>query len=290
MPPMPAQTVPPLRHVTAIRYVTPLREGGSLPGLMEADDLGTYVVKFHGAGQGRKVLVAEIISGELARGLGLPVPDLVTIDLDPALGASEPDQEVQELLRASPGWNLGMDFLPGALDLEPTAFPLDPQLAGQVLWFDALVGNVDRSWRNVNMLFWHGRPYLIDHGATLTFHHAWPGAAAWAERPYDATAHVLLGSGPDLDAADAALAERVTPDLLRTVVAAVPQRWLAGEPGFTRPDEVRDAYVDLLLARVRRREVWLPAVRAVVDDAAGMPRRPSPTRPPAWLQRHGGTR
>ena len=171
--------MPALPHVTAIRYVTPLREGGSLPGPMEADDLGTYVVKFHGAGQGRKVLVAEIVAGELARGLGLPVPDLVTVELDPALGVSEPDQEVQELLRASPGLNLGMDFLPGALDLDPTAFTVDPPLAGRVLWFDALVGNVDRSWRNTNLLFWHGSPYLIDHGATLTFHHAWAGADGW---------------------------------------------------------------------------------------------------------------
>ena len=204
--------MPALPHVTAIRYVTPLREGGSLPGLMEADDLGTYVVKFHGAGQGRKALVAEVVAGELARGLGLPVPDLVTVQLDPALGASEPDQEVQELLRASPGLNLGMDFLPGALDLDPAAFTVDPRLAGRVLWFDALVGNVDRSWRNANLLFWHGGPYLIDHGATLTFHHAWSGAAAWATRPYAAADHVLLPADPDLDAADAELAPRLTDD------------------------------------------------------------------------------
>jgi len=178
MSPMPTPAAPRpsgLRHVTALRYVTPLREGGSLPGLMEADDLGTYVVKYSGAGQGLPVLVAEVVSGELARGLGLPVPELVTVELDPALGASEPDQEVQDLLRRSPGWNLGMDFLPGALDLDPGAFPVDPGFAGRVLWFDALVGNVDRTWRNVNMLRWHGAPYLIDHGATLTFHHGWTG-------------------------------------------------------------------------------------------------------------------
>jgi hypothetical protein len=174
--------MPALPHVTAIRYVTPLREGGSLPGLMEADDLGTYVVKFHGAGQGRPVLIAEIVAGELARALGLPVPALVTVELDPALGSSEPDQEVQELLRASAGLNLGMDFLPGALELDPAAFTVDPVLAGRVLWFDAMVGNVDRSWRNANLLFWHGGPYLIDHGATLTFHHAWSGAASWVSR------------------------------------------------------------------------------------------------------------
>ncbi|OLT18586.1 aminotransferase class I and II [Pseudonocardia sp. CNS-139] len=258
-----------LRHVTAIRYVTPLREGGSLPGLMEADDLGTYVVKYHGAGQGPKALVAEIVSGELARGLGLPVPELVTVELDPALGASEPDQEVQELLRASPGLNLGIDFLPGALDLDPRAFPPDPGFAGRVLWFDALVGNVDRSWRNVNMLFWHGSPYLIDHGATLTFQHSWAGADAWVARPYDASAHVLLGAAPDLDAADAALAPAVTDEALRAAVAAVPDRWLAGEPGFADADAVRAAFVAQLLARRDAREVWLPGVRDAVAARAG---------------------
>ena len=192
-----------LPHVTAIRYVTPLREGGSLPGLMEADDLGTYVVKFHGAGQGRKALVAEVIVGELARTLGLPVPALVTAEVDPILAANEPDEEVQDLLRASPGRNLGLDFLPGALDLDAAAFDIDPHFAGRVLWFDALVGNVDRSWRNPNMLFWHGAPYLIDHGAALTFHHNWPAAANAAGRPYDAREHALLGCAPDLDAAAA---------------------------------------------------------------------------------------
>jgi hypothetical protein len=269
-----------LRHVTAIRYVTPLREGGSLPGLMEADDLGTYVVKFHGAGQGSKVLVAEIVSGELARGLGLPVPELVTVELDPALGASEPDQEVQELLRASPGLNLGIDFLPGALDLDPRAFPVGPDFAGRVLWFDALVGNVDRSWRNSNMLFWHGAPYLIDHGATLTFQHAWSGAQGWVRRPFDATAHVLLGCVPDLDAADAALAPQVTAELVRSAADAVPDRWLADEPGFDAPDDVRAAIVDQVLARRDARDAWLPGMRAAVSARADGPAEPPPTRAP----------
>jgi hypothetical protein len=273
-----------LPHVTAIRYVTPLREGGSLPGLMEADDLGTYVVKFHGAGQGRKVLVAEIVAGELARALGLPVPDLVTVQLDPALGASEPDQEVQELLRASPGLNLGMDFLPGALDLDPTAFALDPALAGRVLWFDALVGNVDRSWRNANLLYWHGGPYLIDHGATLTFHHAWSGAASWVARPYDAADHVLLSADPDLEAADATLAPMLTPDLLRAVLELVPDRWLADEPGFADPDAVRAAYAAQLLARRDARPEWLPGVRDAIAGRVDRPVTRAPN-PPAWLRR-----
>jgi hypothetical protein len=274
-----------LRDVTAIRYVTPLREGGSLPGLMEADDLGTYVVKFRGAGQGRAVLVAEVVAGELARGLGLPVPALVTVELDPALGASEPDQEVQELLRASPGRNLGIDFLPGALDLDPLAFPVDPGFAGRVLWFDALVGNVDRSWRNANLLYWHGGPYLIDHGATLTFHHAWDGAANWVRRPYDASTHVLLGCDPDPAAADAALAPLVTAELLGDVVAEVPDEWL---DDFAAPDEVRAAYVRQILARLDARDAWLPGVAAAV--AAGPDRTVRATHPPAWLAQRLGKR
>ena len=266
MSPMPATA---LRHVTALRYVTPLREGGSLPGLMEADDLGTYVVKYSGAGQGLSVLVAEIVSGELARGLGLPVPELVTVELDPALGTSEPDQEVQDLLRRSPGLNLGLDFLPGALDLDPAAFPVDPGFAGRVLWFDALVGNVDRTWRNVNMLRWHGDPYLIDHGATLTFHHSWSGpelpevVAAGAARPYDASSHALLRAAPDLDAADAALAPLLAPDLVRAAVGRVPERWL-DVAGFADPGQVRTAYVTRLLARRDAREAWLAGVRGAL--------------------------
>ena len=276
-----------LRHVTATRYVTPLREGGSLPGLMEADDLGTYVVKYTGAGQGRKVLVAEIVTGELARGLGLPVPELVTVELDPALGAAEPDQEVQELLRASPGLNLGIDFLPGALDLDPEAFPIDPGFAGRVLWFDALVGNVDRSWRNTNMLFWHGSPYLIDHGATLTFQHAWSGAAAWVERAYDAADHVLLGCEPDVDAADAGLAPLITAELASAAVGAVPDEWLAGEPGFADVAEVRAAYAAQLVARRDARDAWLPGVRAAVDAraVAGVPPATRGPGKPFWTAR-----
>ena len=269
-----------LPHVTAIRYVTPLREGGSLPGLMEADDLGTYVVKFHGAGQGRKALVAEVIVGELARTLGLPVPALVTAEVDPILAANEPDEEVQDLLRASPGRNLGLDFLPGALDLDAAAFDIDPHFAGRVLWFDALVGNVDRSWRNPNMLFWHGAPYLIDHGAALTFHHNWPAAANAAGRPYDAREHALLGCAPDLDAG-AALA--VDDAAVAAAVALVPDEWLADEPGFAQPADVRAAYVAYFAARLAEQDAWLPALRAAV--AAGPPPRRDARRDrPGWLR------
>jgi hypothetical protein len=255
-----------LPHVVATRYVTPLREGGSLPGLMEADDLGTYVVKFVGAGQGRKTLVAEVICAHLARGLGLAVPDLVTVDVDPALAAGEPDQEVQDLLRASGGRNLGVDFLPGALDFDATAFPVDAGLAGRVVWFDALVGNVDRSWRNPNMLVWHGGLQLIDHGATLTFQHSWASTAAPADRPYDVSTHALRGARPDVTAADADLAALVTGDLLVAAVGEVPDEWLRDEPGFAGVGEVRAAYVDRLQARLAVRDAWLPPLVAALAD------------------------
>ena len=269
-----------LTHVVATRYVTPMREGGSLPGLMEADDLGTYVVKFQGAGQGRKALVAEVIAGELARGLGLDVPDLVTVEVDPALADGEPDQEVQELLRKSAGLNLGIDFLPGALDYDPVAFPVSPLTAGKVLWFDALVGNMDRSRRNPNLLQW-GRMWLIDHGATLTFHHRWATAAANDDRPYDAADHVLFGSHPDVAVADDELTPMVTEELVRQAVAAVPDEWLADEPGFAEPTAVRSAYVERLLQRLEARATWLPALIQLLQNPPEQPRAPQGR--PAWL-------
>lgn len=248
-----------LRKVIATRYVLPLREGGSLPGLVEADDLGMYVVKFLGAGQGRKTLVAEVVSGELGRALELPVPELARVELDSVIGRGEPDPEVQELLKASDGLNLGMDFLPGSLGFDPLAFQVEREFAGRVLWFDAFTGNVDRSWRNPNMLLWHGKPYLIDHGATLIFHHSWANADRFVDRAYDASDHVLLGASPDLAAADAAFAPRVDEELLRQVVDLVPDEWLVDEPGFVSPGDVREAYVRHLLARVTDRS-WLPEV------------------------------
>jgi hypothetical protein len=248
-----------LPQVTATRYVTPLREGGSLPGLMEADDLGTYVVKFHGAGQGRKTLVAEVICAGLARGLGLDTPDLALVDVDPGMAPAEPDEEVQDLLRASPGLNLGVDYLPGALDVDARA--VDPGLAARILWFDALIGNVDRSWRNPNMLLWHGRVRLIDHGAALIFHHSWSGLEASATKAYDAATHALAGVASGVDDADAALAPLVTAGLVATVVADVPDEWLAGEPGFDSADAVRSAYAGQLTARLDGRDAWLPGIR-----------------------------
>ena len=238
-----------LKEVIATRYITPLREGGSLPGLVEADDLGTYVMKFTGAGQGRKTLVAEVVCGELARRLGLRVPRLVTMELDPVLGLGEPEQQVQDLLRSSGGTNLGMDFLSGALGFDPLAFPVSPEEAGRVVWFDALINNVDRSWRNPNLLRWRGELWLVDHGATMIWHHNWPGVQASAARPYDASDHALASFAPDVAAAAAELAPLVTEELLADVTAQIPDAWLLDEPGFATADDLRQAYARPLLAR-----------------------------------------
>ncbi|MEV6105263.1 HipA family kinase [Streptomyces sp. NPDC051940] len=262
-----------LNEVTATRYITPLREGGSLPGLVEADDLGTYVMKFTGAGQGRKTLVAEVICGELGRRLGLRVPDLALMQLDPVIGLAEPDQEVQELLKASGGLNLGMDFLPGSIGFDPLAYEADPGEAGRIVWFDALINNVDRSWRNPNMLVWHGKLWLIDHGATMIWHHNWPGADKAAAKPYDASDHVLSSYRPEVAKAAAELAPRVTEELLTEVTSLVPDAWLADEPGFASPGELRRAYVRTLLARAD--------IGERITLGARTPDRPSQV--PGWL-------
>ncbi|MET8815901.1 HipA family kinase [Streptomyces sp. NPDC004549] len=238
-----------LTEVTATRFVTPLREGGSLPGLVEADDLGLYVLKFTGAGQGRKTLVAEVVCGELARRLGFRVPELVTVQLDPVLGLGEPERQVQDLLRSSGGANLGMDFRSGALGFDPLAFPVTPEEAGRIVWFDALINNVDRSWRNPNLLVQQGQLWLIDHGATMIWHHNWPSADASAARPYNAADHALARFAPDVAAAAAELAPKVTEGLLAEVTAEIPDAWLTGEPGFDTPDDLRRAYARPLLAR-----------------------------------------
>jgi hypothetical protein len=243
-----------LRRVQATRYVEPLREGGSLPGLVEADDLGTYVVKFRGAGQGVKALVAEVIVGELGRRLGIRVPEQVLVDVDPSIGRREPDPEVQELLVASPGTNLGIDFLPRSLGYDGLGWRPDPEVAARILWLDALTVNVDRSWRNPNLLVWHKQLWAIDHGATLLFQHTWPGVDTFATRPYPLTEHALAPFWRSVANADDELAPRVTRGLLDEVVALVPAEWLA--------DADRQAYVDYLLARKAASASWLPGVAA----------------------------
>src|SRR3954467_1893861 len=217
-----------MRTVVATRYVTALREGGSLPGLVEGDDDGLYVVKFRGAGQGPRALVAEWLAGEIGRAIGLPVPDLVAIEVDPALGDAEPDEEIHDLVGASGGLNLGMDFLPGALTFNPAASTardvIDPDFAADVVWFDGLVTNPDRSPQNPNLLVWHGRPWLIDHGAALSIHFTWRDPEHHARRPHAERLadHVLLPVASSLAAADERLAPLVTDALLEDLVDAVP--------------------------------------------------------------------
>jgi hypothetical protein len=242
-----------VRRIEATRYVMPLREGGSLPALVEASDDGLYVLKFTGAGQGRKALVAEVVAGELARALGFLVPELALVELDPVLGRAEPDPEIQDLLTASAGLNLGVDFLPGALGFNPAAGVVpSPDEAADVVWFDALVTNVDRTAKNTNMLLWHGRLWLIDHGAALYFHHASEPVAGHDRSPFAAISeHVLLPFAGSIEEADARLAPRVTDELLEAVVAEVPEEWL---------DLDRRVYVDYLRGR-------LTAPRAFVAEA-----------------------
>jgi hypothetical protein len=254
-----------IRTVSATRYVAPLREGGSLPGLVEADDLGTYVCKFYGAGQGPKVLVAEVVVGELARRLGIRTPELVAVELDAAIGRYEADEEVQDLLTASVGTNLGVDFLPGSLGYDGS-LPPGADLAERILWLDALTANVDRTWSNPNLLVWHGRTWAIDHGAALYFHHSWPGRAPdpdrFAAQPFDASRHVLREVAGDVDARHDELAARVTPDAVASVLADVPDEWLEDTPFLSGAAEVRDAYSRMLAARLGNPGAWLPTEAA----------------------------
>ena len=239
-----------MRTVNVTRYVMPLREGGSLPAIVEADDDGLYVLKFRGAGQGPRALVAELLAGELARLLGLAVPELVFVELDEDLARTEPDPEIQELIRASGGLNLALDYLPGSVTYDPVADRLDDRLASEVVWFDAFVSNVDRTARNTNLLMWHRRLWLIDHGACLYFHHGTPSA------DFDARAddefgrigeHVLLPGASALRDADAAAAARLTPAALQDIVALVPDGWLTHDGA----EAERRAYAAYLIARVQ---------------------------------------
>src|SRR3954447_24079473 len=218
-----------LRRIAATRYVTPLREGGALPALVEASDDGLYVLKFRGAGQGPKALVAEIVAGELARAVGLPVPEIVFVELDPQLGRAEPDPEIQELIVASRGRNLGLDFLPGSLTYTPAAGPEpDPELAAAIVWFDSLTTNVDRTPQNPTLLPCPGPLWLIDHGAALYRRHAWEDPPAEARRPFPPVrAHVLLPCSGSIEEADARLAPLLERGRVEAILTAVPEDWLA---------------------------------------------------------------
>jgi hypothetical protein len=251
-----------LRTVTATRYVTPLREGGSVPALVEADDDGLYVVKLLGAGHGAKALVAELLAGEIGRLLGLPVPDLVLVELDVALSRAEPDREIQEMLERSAGTNVGLDFLPGALAFAPAVGPApEPDLAAAVVWLDALTTNVDRTARNPNLIVWHRRLHLIDHGSALYIHHTWRDPSRHARRAFAPIRdHVLLPFASSISEADARLAPLLDRPVLERLAAAIPDAWLRPEAGLPDPDAHRRAYVDYLITRLR-------APRAFVEEA-----------------------
>ena len=240
-----------MRTVNAARYVTPLREGGSLPAIIEADDDGMYVLKFRGAGQGPKALIAELIAGELARPVGLLVPELVFVSLDPEIAKTEPDPEIQDLIRASGGLNLGLDYLPGSVMFDPVADKLDPDLASRIVWFDAYVTNVDRTPRNANLLMWHRRLWLIDHGAALYFHHAWTDVNQRSKDRFPLIReHILLPFANDIETADHAMTAAITAEVIKSVVDLVPDDWMNDGSPFSTTAENRQAYVEYLTRRL----------------------------------------
>ena len=262
-----------IRTVQVTRYVTPLREGGSLPAIVEADDDGLYVLKFRGAGQGPRALIAELVAGEFARALGLPVPEIVFAQLDSDLARTEPDPEIQDLIRvsaglvdsllnSSTGLNLALDYLPGSVTFDPLAFQPDADLASRIVWFDAFVSNLDRTARNTNMLVWHGKLWLIDHGAALYFHHDWRDFMSRASSPFALIKdHVLLPFASRLAEADQAMAGLLRPEVIEGVVAMIPDAWLDDEPAFASKGEHRAAYSAWLRERLR-------VPRAFAEEAA----------------------
>ena len=240
-----------MRTVNAARYVTPLREGGSLPAIIEADDDGMYVLKFRGAGQGTKALIAELIAGELARAAGLLVPELVFVTLDPEIAKTEPDPEIQDLIRASGGLNLALDYLPGSVMFDPVAEKLEADLASRIVWFDAYVTNVDRTPRNANMLMWHRKLWLIDHGAALYFHHSWTDMDRRSKDPFALIKeHILLPFAGPLEAADQAMTSLITEAVINEVVELIPDDWMKENSPFSTIAENRKAYVEYLTRRL----------------------------------------
>ena len=253
-----------VRTVAATRYVMPLREGGSLPAIIEADDDGMYVLKFRGAGQGPKALAAELLAGELARAAGLLVPTIVLVELDPDLARTEPDPEIQSLIRASAGLNLALDYLPGSVAFDPVTENPSAELASAIVWFDAFVTNVDRTARNTNLLMWHRRLWLIDHGAALYFHHAWDDDyIAHSRTPFPMIKdHVLLPCAAKLEDADRLMTERITPEVIAAVVALLPDVWMADDAPGAAPRDPQ-VYAAYLLSRLESRQAFLEeAIRA----------------------------
>jgi hypothetical protein len=242
---------PELRTVNVTRYITPLREGGSLPAIAEADDDFMYVLKFRGAGQGVKSLIAEIIGGEIARVLGLRVPELVFANLDEAFGRTEPDEEIQDLLKASVGLNLALHYLSGAITFDPVVTTVDAQLASKIVWLDCLITNVDRTVRNTNMLMWHKELWLIDHGASLYFHHSWQNFEEQAQQPFvQVKDHVLLPQASLLYEVDVESRSILSPGLIRSIVNLIPDQWLIEDDGIETAEEKREVYIKFLETRI----------------------------------------
>jgi len=249
---------PDLRTVNVIRYVTPLREGGSLPAIAEADDEFLYVVKFRGAGQGVKALIAELIGGEIARLLGLRVPEIVFACLDPAFGRSEPDEEIQDLLKASVGLNLGLHYLSGAITFDPVVTTVDAKLASKIVWLDCFITNVDRTARNTNMLMWNKQLWLIDQGACLYFHHSWQNAEEQSRKPFvQVKDHVLLPFAAQLDTVDAEFHSILTAERIRSIVSLIPDEWLNEESSSEPADEKREVYFKFLETRLSISDIFV---------------------------------
>jgi len=250
--------------VVATRYVTPLREGGSLPAIVEADDDGMYVLKFRGAGQGPKALIAELVAGEIARAAGLPVPEIVFVELGTELARTEPDPEIQMLIRASAGLNLALDYLPGAVTFDPIAEKPDSEMASSIVWFDAYVSNVDRTPRNSNILVWHRRLWLIDHGAALYFHHAWNNPLERSHDPFPHIKdHILLPLAGSLREIQAKMLRRITQEVIESTVKLIPGSWLDGETSLDGSHQQRDVYTEYLVRRLEPPYTFLEeAIRA----------------------------
>lgn len=250
--------IPSLRTVNVTRYVTALREGGSLPAIAEADDSFNYVLKFKGAGHGTKALIAELIGGEIARLLGLPVPELVFANLDEAFGRTEADEEIQDLLQNSQGLNLALHYLSGAINFDPVVTTVSPKLASQIVWLDAYITNVDRTFRNTNMLIWHKELWLIDHGASFYFHHSFSNPEQQAITPFALIKdHVLLPQASLLEEVNTEYKELLTEDKIKAIVALIPDEWVEWEGIEMTPEQIREVYLTFLVTRLANSELFI---------------------------------
>ncbi len=253
-----------IRTVEATRYVTPLKEGGSLPAIIEADDDGLYVIKFRGAGQGSKALIAELLAGEIARAAALPVPEIVFVHLDAELARTEPDPEISDLIKMSAGLNIALDYLPGSIMFNPVLHPVAEELASAIVWLDAFITNIDRTPRNTNMLMWHKQLYLIDHGAALYFHHSWKSHLERSKDPFPLIKdHVLLHGAGSLQQADARMKAIITWEVVETAVQLIPEEWFDGKTPFATPEETREAYIAYFMMRLEASHYFVEeAIRA----------------------------